>query len=333
MVRKKATKHFRLAVLTCLTMTILSCQTAAPPAPVLNPPIINSPQPIATTGANIPITTLQPSPTPITFTSQLFDGQRAYQSVVDQVAMGSRITGTAPHWALGEVIMGTLNANGWQTRTQPFDYKGVTGRNLVGTKGSQFSDVIILGAHYDTRRFADQDPIRPTDPVPGANDGASGVAVLLELSRVLDVTASRKQIWLVFFDAEDNGDLNGWEWIVGSTRFANSLTITPSAVIVVDMIGDADQEIWLERTSYQPLANEIWDTAHKLGYGSYFRKLPRWSMIDDHTSFVNRGFRAINIIDFDYAHWHKTSDTPDKISAPSLERVGRTLQSWLQSAK
>jgi hypothetical protein len=249
---------------------------------------------------------------------------------LDQVALGPRITGTAPNQQLGEQVLSHLTTHGWLTRTQNFVYKNTPARNLIGVKGAQNKDIVIIGAHYDTRRKADQDPQYPNQPVPGANDGASGVAVLMELARTLEINRIDKQVWLVFFDAEDNGDLDGWEWIVGSQQFAASLTISPTAVIIIDMIGDADQEIWLERSSNLALSTELWEVAHKLGYEQYFRKLPRWSMLDDHTPFLQRGWKAIDIIDFDYAHWHKTSDTPDKVSAQSLLHVGRTLEAWLE---
>ena len=103
------------------------------------------------------------------------------------------------------------------------------------------------------------------DPVPGANDGASGVAVLLELARVLPADLEG-QVWLAFFDSEDQGNLPGWDWILGSRALANSLTDKPDAVIVVDMIGDANLNIPQERNSDPGLTAEIWDTAARLGY-------------------------------------------------------------------
>jgi glutaminyl-peptide cyclotransferase len=264
--------------------------------------------------------------------SLTFDGARAYASVVEQVALGPRITGNAANRQLGDTILAQLAANGWQTRTQEFTYKDTPVRNLVGVKGSG-SQVVIVGAHYDTRRRADQDRQHPDQPVPGANDAASGVAVLLELARALDVDRTGKQVWLVFFDAEDNGDLDGWQWIVGSSRFAAALTIKPAAVVVIDMIGDVDLNIYYERNSDPAISAQVWGVAGRLGYGSSFIAQPKWSMEDDHTPFLARGMRAIDIIDFNYPYWHTTQDTPDKVSARSLEQVGRTLQVWLEEGK
>ncbi len=260
----------------------------------------------------------------------VFSGTRAYDSVVRQVALGPRITGTRPNRVLGDRILNELAANGWVTQTQTFTYMNTPIRNLVGIKGDG-RNIVIIGAHYDTRRRADQDKQHPDQPVPGADDGASGVAVLLELSRVLNASRTGKQVWLVFFDAEDNGDLDGWSWLVGSRYFAGKLTVKPSAVVVVDMVGDAQQDIYLERSSNQALAGRIWDVADRLGYGGQFIRKLKWDMVDDHTPFLGRGLPAVDLIDFDYPYWHTTQDTPDKISADSLQRVGRTLQVWLES--
>jgi Zn-dependent M28 family amino/carboxypeptidase len=166
--------------------------------------------------------------------------------------------------------------------------------------------------------------------VPGANDGASGVAVLLELARTLDREAVPNEIWLAFFDAEDNGRLDGWDWIAGSTHMAANLTVTPEAMILVDMIGDAEQQIYFDRNSDAALSARVWAVAAQLGYADYFLPLPKYTMLDDHIPFRDRGIPAIDIIDFDYPYWHTTADTADKVSAASLERVGRTLESFLE---
>ncbi len=249
------------------------------------------------------------------------------------MALGPRPTGSAALRALGDSILAELAKQGWQTRAQEFIYRGAPVRNLVGLKG-QTGDVVLIGAHYDTRRRADQDPQFPDQPVPGANDGASGVAVLLELARALDTQLAGKRVMLVFFDAEDNGQLDGWDWIAGSRQFANELEkfapSTPAAVVIVDMVGDAQQELYFDRNSDLSLSQEIWGVAAQLGYGAQFTPAPKWSMLDDHTPFVERGIRSIDIIDFDYPHWHRVSDTLDKLSPASLERVGRTLEVWLE---
>jgi Zn-dependent M28 family amino/carboxypeptidase len=226
-------------------------------------------------------------------------------------------------------IQAELKQAGWTTSLQETEYAGHPVRNVIATRGT--GPWIILGAHFDSRMVADNDPdpAMHDQPVPGANDGASGVAVLLELARSLP-TALPKQITLVFFDAEDQGNLPGWDWILGSSAYAESLTVAPEAVVIVDMIGDASLNIHLERNSSAELMQEIWGTAAELGYQDQFINEYKYSMFDDHTPFLNRGFKAADLIDFDYPYWHTVSDTPDKVSAQSLLAVGDTLWHWLQ---
>lgn len=257
-----------------------------------------------------------------------FNGQNAFTHIEAQMKLGPRPTGSDAWRATGDYILSQLPKSGWATEEQKFEYRGTPIRNIIGRKGS--GPVVILGAHYDTRRRADRDKTNPTAPVPGADDGASGVAVLLELARVLDTIELRNQVWLAFFDAEDNGNLDGWEWAVGSRYMAQNLEVRPLVVIVVDMVGDADQQIYFEQNSNREWSQRIWDVAAGLGYGKYLIPQPRHSLTDDHTHFAQRGIPAVDIIDFDYPHWHTTTDTTDKVSPNSLERVGRTLQVFLE---
>ena len=207
-------------------------------------------------------------------------------------------------------------------------------KNIVA-KRSDEPPQIVIGAHYDSRMFADHDPesTKHTDPVPGANDGASGVAVLLELARSLP--KETVPVWLVFFDAEDNGQIEGWDWILGSREFVKNNSIQPRAAIIVDMIGDADLNIYKERNSNPELTDAIWAVAKSLGHENKFIPDYKYSMLDDHTPFLEAGIPAVDIIDFDYPYWHTTEDTPDKVSAESLQAVGETLRAWImqQSAQ
>lgn len=271
-----------------------------------------------------------PAPTAVPPGGGIFDGVAAYQHVIAQMAIGPRSTGTEANRKTGEYIVAQLKQQGWRVEIQEFTYKGVPGRNIVGKAGR--GSVAIIGAHYDTRRLADNDPdpALRQQPVPGANDGASGVAVLLELARVLDKVQLANEVWLTFFDAEDNGRLDDWQFIAGSTEMARALTIRPEKVIVVDMIGDRDQQIYKERTSTPVLVEEIWSIAADLGYQSAFIPTGKWSMQDDHTPFLQRGFAAADLIDFDYPYWHTTQDTADKVAPASLERVGRVLEVLLE---
>jgi len=187
-----------------------------------------------------------------------------------------------------------------------------------------------LGAHYDSRQLADQDPEITNQrlPVPGANDGASGVAVLLELARILP-PALDQEIWIVFFDAEDQGNIPGWDWILGSKAFVQSLQTYPDDVVIIDMVGDENLNLYLEKNSNSDLSNKIWGIAASLGYESNFIPEYKYRILDDHLPFIEKGISAVDIIDFDYPYWHTASDTSDKTSSKSLKIVGDTLYSWL----
>jgi Zn-dependent M28 family amino/carboxypeptidase len=265
----------------------------------------------------------KPKTAPVTF-----DGQRAFADVEIQVAFGPRVPGSDGHAKIREWMREELTKAGWQVEVQASEALGHPIKNVIA-KRSDESPQIIIGAHYDSRIFADHDPdpSQRTNYVPGANDGASGVAVLLELARTLP--EDTPPIWLIFFDAEDNGDIEGWDWILGSSEFVRNNSIQPRAVIVVDMIGDADLNIYKERNSNPALTDEIWETAKILGYENKFIPQYKYSMLDDHTPFLHAGMPAIDIIDFDYPYWHTTQDTPDKVSAESLQAVGETLQVWI----
>jgi len=267
--------------------------------------------------------------------SRNFDGRAAYRHVTAQVEIGPRPTGSEGRRQTPQYILDRLSRNRWAIEVQEFRYRGMRPRNIIAKAGQGKGPIILIGAHYDTRRRADNDPSadKRNQPVMGANDGASGVAVLLELARSLDKSALENEVWLVFFDAEDNGRLDGWDYIAGSSNFANSLTVEPAAVMIVDMIGDKNQELYKEQNSTPWLVETVWAKAAELGYGDYFLPTAKYSMLDDHTPFLRRGIPAIDIIDFDYPYWHTTADTADKVSGDSLARVGRVLESLLEGAE
>lgn len=260
--------------------------------------------------------------------SALFNGERAYADVLTQVGFGARTPGSEGHVKVRAWMREELESAGWQVEVQESEALGHPIFNIVAKRGDE-SPQIILGAHYDTRLFADNDPdpANRSRPVPGANDGASGVAVLLELARVLPEDAV--PVWLVFFDAEDNGRIEGWDWILGSREFVKRNPVQPRAAVIVDMIGDADLNIYKERNSDRALTDEIWTVAQSLENNTVFLPDYKHSMIDDHVPFVEAGIPAVDIIDFDYPYWHTVEDTPDKVSPASLQAVGETLQAWI----
>lgn len=257
-----------------------------------------------------------------------FDGSHALADVQTQVDFGPRIPGTDGHAQIRGWMQAELQSAGWMVEIHESERLGHPIYNIIAKRNDE-DPQIILGAHYDTRMIADNDPDpnKRTEPVPGANDGASGVAVLLELARSLPTDTV--PVWLVFFDTEDNGRIEGWDWILGSRAFAEEIPVRPEAVVIVDMIGDADLNIYLEKNSNVQIRTEIWSTAEKLGYGKQFINEEKFSMLDDHTPFLEAGLPAVDLIDFDYPYWHTTQDTPDKVSAESLHAVGDTLWHWI----
>ncbi|MCE9647593.1 MAG: M28 family peptidase [Chloroflexi bacterium] len=257
-----------------------------------------------------------------------FDSTRAYADVKTQVSFGPRIPETDGHAQIRGWLRQELEKAGWAVEIQQTERLGHPIYNIIA-KRSDEEPQIVLGAHYDTRMIADNDPdmTKRTQPVPGANDGASGVAILVEMARSLPKDSV--PVWLVFFDTEDNGNIDGWDWILGSRAFAEEIKISPRAVVIVDMIGDTDLNIYLERNSDIGIRTKIWTTAEKLGYGDKFIFEEKYSMEDDHTPFLEAGLPAVDLIDFDYPYWHTIQDTPDKVSPESLKAVGDTLWTWI----
>jgi glutaminyl-peptide cyclotransferase len=315
---------------------------AQPPQPTTTLAQENTPDTPTPTYTAIPArsetvvpTTAAPSPTAEAETTSgllEFDGQRAYADVEHQVALGPRLPGSDAHAQAIEWMQSELEASGWTVELQETTYLDQPVRNVIARRGELDPNRpwIILGAHFDSRFKADNDPdpANHDQPVPGANDGASGVAVLLEMARVLPEDLNQ-QVWLVFFDSEDQGRLPGWDWIYGSRAFAESLTGQPDAAVIVDMIGDADLNIMMERTSDPALNQEIFNAAADQGHDDVFIAAPGYDILDDHTPFLQKGIPAVDLIDFDYPYWHTISDTPDKVAAESLFAVGDSLLHWL----
>ncbi len=262
-----------------------------------------------------------------------FDGRRAFKHVDALCKLGPRHVGSEGNERASVYIANVLERYGWEVEAQDFAYRGERLRNVIGKKGT--GPIIILGTHYDTRPLADRDPVDRSQPVLGANDGGSGVGVLLELARVLDESATdQAEIWLVFFDGEDRGDIDGWSWCVGSWHLATSLSEhlenRPEYVLIIDMIGDKEQEIYYEWSSALWMEERIWRIADDLGYEEQFIPEYGYHIIDDHTPFLESGMTAALVIDFDYPYHHTRYDTLDKISADSLQRVGEVIQVLLE---
>jgi hypothetical protein len=266
----------------------------------------------------------------------LFDGDNAYEYLIEQCEFGPRPPGSENLSLCREFITEELELQGWVTQLQNFTYLDVECANVIATWSSEKSDYIILGAHYDTRPHADRDPdaANRTKPILGANDGASGVALLLELARILPENV-RSRIEIVLFDAEDSGGINGWDWIQGSTYYVNQLTAEMkaniTAMILVDIVGDKNLRLLRESSSTDSLQNLVWSIAEDLGHNDSFLDSPGGSILDDHRPFLSAGIPSLDIIQhapFPW-YWHTLEDTPDKCSAESLEIVGRVLEVFL----
>jgi glutaminyl-peptide cyclotransferase len=241
-----------------------------------------------------------------------------------------RVTGSPGWQQAGDYIIAQMQQAGWTIEEQRFEYRDTPIRNIIAKKGR--GPVLMVGAHYDGRRRADKDPdpARRNDPMPGANDGGSGVVILLELARHIDPDQLGREVWLTFFDAEDNGNLDGWPYAVGSQYMADNLSVRPEALVLLDLVGDRDLQIYYETNSTRELSESIWRTAAELGYDQFIPE-PKYSILDDHTAFLAKGIPAVDVIDFDYPYWDTTQDTIDKVSAESLEAVGRTVERWLDT--
>ncbi len=268
--------------------------------------------------------------------SPVFDGDQAMVYLTAQCDFGPRPPGSANLSLCREYIVQNVESYGWNVTLQNFTYLGVECVNIIVRWGSADNASILLGAHYDTRPRADQDPdsANRSRPILGANDGASGAAVLVELSHSVPETA-RGNVEMVFFDAEDSGNINGWEWIVGSSHYAEQLSTerreSIRAMILLDMVGGTGLQLPRETTSTRSLQDSVWSIAEQMGFGSTFLDVTGRGVIDDHTPFLNLGIPSLDIIEhnpFPWT-WHTLQDTPDKCNVTSLERVGRVVESFV----
>lgn len=205
--------------------------------------------------------------------------------------------------------------------------------NIIGRQNTKSKERIIIGSHWDSRLWAERDPEEKNRDIPieGANDGGSGVAVIIELAKI---TRNFKNIGIdyVFFDGEEFGREGSDDYCQGSRYFAKNIGLLypdkiPSQAIIIDMVGDADQQFYYEKSSvyYAPeLTKRIWTAASDFGFSQWIAQA-KYHIVDDHTPLQELGIKAILMIDYDYPYWHKQSDRIDKVSAQSLERVGKVI--------
>ncbi|RPH99237.1 MAG: M28 family peptidase [Calditrichaeota bacterium] len=275
-----------------------------------------------------------------------FSGEKAFVFLKAQCEFGPRNPGSAGHDRCRDYLLSTLKKSTPDVTTQIFSYslpafKSVMkGANIIARFHSQKKDRILLCAHWDTRPWADEEtlPEKRKMPVMGANDGASGVAVLLHLAELLASQPPDIGVDIVLFDAEDAGDhFQNRSWALGSAAFARDLlrTMRPRFGILLDMIGDADLNVYQEAFSTQYagfIVQRVWQKAAELGEPCFIPQVG-YSVYDDHIPLLEAGVPCIDIIDFEYPYWHTLHDTPDKCSPTSLESIGRVITAIIYEEK
>lgn len=279
-----------------------------------------------------------------------FSGDTALSFVRAQLAFGPRVPGTEAHRRTGDWIVAQLRARGARVTEQRWTHVTRRGdtlamRNVLGRLRPELRERVLYVAHWDTRPRADQDPDRAKRrlPVPGANDGASGVAVLLGVAEALRRTPPTVGVDLLFVDGEDYGDFGdparSPDVLIGSRHFAAHLPepgYRPRFGVVWDMVGDAHLRIDREAQSVRKapeVVARVWAAAAALGHARHFSGIDGGSIDDDHRPLLAAGLPVIAVIDLQYGppddrgvarpSWHHTThDTLDKVSARSLQVVG-----------
>ena len=266
-----------------------------------------------------------------------FNGELAMIALRRQVAIGPRVPGTDTHVETRDYLVEQLGVFADDVQLQSFTItdggRDIPMHNVIATFGNATESPVLLCAHWDTRPFADRDP-NPDNrdtPIPGANDGASGVAVLIELARVFDIVAPPVPVVIVLFDGEDWGKTTA-NMFHGSRYYArNLIPARPRWAILLDMVGDADLSIPVEPTSLQAapdIVRGVWATAQDMGV-TQFSPRTGPAISDDHVLLIKAGIPAIDIIDFSYPPWHTVEDTPDKCSSESLDAVGSVIARYI----
>ncbi len=284
-----------------------------------------------------------------------FDPDSAYYFVQTQVDFGPRVPGNQAHRNCGDWMVTTLQRYGATVSEQLGTVKAFTGaelplRNITGSWQPEKEKRILLFAHWDTRPFADQDDERKNDPIDGANDGGSGVGVLLEVARHLQNAITTHGVDIIFFDVEDYGRPSGGltgagneYWCLGSQYWARnqpSPKYKAEFGILLDMCGAKGATFYQEANSMQfapQVMRKVWKTGKSLGYANHFIDEPKMYVgMDDHI-VLNRELRipCIDIIEYNetggsseggfHPSWHTHDDNMDIIDKATLKAVGQTV--------
>lgn len=276
-----------------------------------------------------------------------FSGERAMELLLKQTALGPRTPGSDGNRALRDTIISRARQGGLKVSTHVFKTEMPMGNSPVelcniivsaGPSGPGTGQRLWLGAHFDTRPVSDRDPdpALHMEPLVGANDGASGVAVLWQLMELMAADPPTVGVDLIFFDGEDSGISGDAEtYCIGSQRLAGTLGdfgnplsgVRCEGLILLDMIGDRNLNIPMEGYSarYAPeFTRKVFQRALDLGLPS-FSMTNGPSVYDDHVPFLQQGIPAVDLIDFNFPQWHTTTDTPEACSSASLHEVGRLV--------
>ena len=297
----------------------------------------------------------EPNAAKLTLKDIPFDGAKAYENLKKICQLGPRVSGTPGMDKQQEMLTEHFKQLGGQVTRQEFDIrhpetgKPLTMTNLIVTWHPERLDRVLFCCHYDTRPFPDRDQRNKRGKFIGANDGASGAALLMELGKEMPKLTGNVGVDFVFFDGEELiYDDQRDTYFIGSEYFAKKYASDPPAHkyrwgVLVDMVGDADLQLFQEQhgatwPDTRPLVDEIWGTAKKLGVREFIAQ-KKYDLRDDHISLHDLGkIPTCDVIDFDYGppgapYWHTMGDTPDHCSALSLAKVGWVLSEWLKGQK
>ena len=274
-----------------------------------------------------------------------FDGQSALGYAKAQIHFGTRVPGTPGAQKAGDWIVSQMQQRADSVTVQSWtqtlsDGSQLPLRNILARFRPDLPDRVLYVTHWDTRPVSDQaeDPAQRKLPMPGANDGASGVALFIALGDALKKKPPAVGVDLLFVDGEDYGNFDTMQDVLmGSTYFASHLpspTYRPIFGVLWDMIGDRDLQIKREVNSLvqaPEVVRKVWDEAKELGHDDVFvdQDTP-YAITDDHVPLLKAGLRVIDVIDLEYPYHHRPTDTIDKISAKSFSIVGEVAEALLR---
>ena len=281
----------------------------------------------------------------------IFDADNAFAMIKEQTDFGPRNPNSEGHKNTLAFLSSKLGEYADEVSLQNFEYPGYDGEklkltNIIGKFNPEKENRILLCAHWDTRPWADEEtePSLRNIPISGANDGASGVAVLLEIARIISENKLLHGVDIIFFDGEDYGKADDLlNFCLGSKYFSAAIKPDnrPNFAILLDLVGDKNAQFKKELYSIQyapDIAELVWTTAKKVNANKFINSVGN-PIYDDHVPLNSSGIKSINIVDVDYVghnntnrnFWHTHEDTIDKIGIETLQQVGNVLTKLLYS--